>query len=86
LSEFDFRFNARYISDDELTVKAIKGFSGKKLCIGTQAKRIAKRNTCVINARVATCQSSNLLTPQTCQLWQDNRSVVTQIKAVRGSK
>ena len=31
LSEFDFRFNARYISDGERTLEAIKGFEGKRL-------------------------------------------------------
>ena len=32
LSEFDFRFNARYISDGERTLEAIKGFEGKQFC------------------------------------------------------
>ena len=31
LNEFDFRFNARYISDGERTLEAIKGFEGKRL-------------------------------------------------------
>jgi transposase-like protein len=31
LSEFDFRWNARYISDGERTIEAIKGFEGKRL-------------------------------------------------------
>lgn len=31
LSEFDFRFNARYITDGQRTIEAIKGFSGKRL-------------------------------------------------------
>ena len=31
LSEFDFRFNARYISDGERTIEAIKGIEGKRL-------------------------------------------------------
>lgn len=31
LSEFDFRFNARKISDGERTLKAIQGFEGKRL-------------------------------------------------------
>jgi len=31
LSEFDFRFNARKISDGERTLEAIKGFEGKRL-------------------------------------------------------
>ncbi len=31
LNEFDFRFNARKISDGERTLEAIKGFEGKRL-------------------------------------------------------
>ena len=31
LTEFDFRFNARYITDGERTVLAIKSVSGKRL-------------------------------------------------------
>lgn len=31
LDEFDFRFNARYITDGQRTIEAIKGFSGKRL-------------------------------------------------------
>ncbi len=31
LAEFDFRWNARYISDGERTLEAIKGFEGKRL-------------------------------------------------------
>ncbi len=31
LNEFDFRFNARYISDGERTLEAINGFEGKRL-------------------------------------------------------
>jgi transposase-like protein len=35
LSEFDFRFNARKISDGERTLKAIEGFEGKRLMYKT---------------------------------------------------
>jgi hypothetical protein len=31
LSEFDFRYNARYITDGERAVRALKGFEGKRL-------------------------------------------------------
>ena len=31
LSEFDFRYNARHVSDGERTVKALAGAEGKRL-------------------------------------------------------
>lgn len=39
LAEFDFRFNARYITDGERTIEAIKGFSGKRLMYRDSSKK-----------------------------------------------
>ena len=39
LNEFDFRFNARKISDGERTLEAIKGFEGKRLMYKAPIKK-----------------------------------------------
>ena len=44
LAEFDFRYNHRKVEDEKRTIKAIMGFEGKRLTIGThQTERMEKK-------------------------------------------